>query len=65
MICRIETAIYEGILGKRIWIESDISNGLPSFNIVGLASTSVKESHERVKSAIINSGFQYPRGRKL
>lgn len=63
MICRIETAIYEGILGKRIWIESDISNGLPSFNIVGLAGTSVKESHERVKLAIINSGFPYPRGR--
>lgn len=63
MISRVQTAIYEGIEGKKIWIEADISRGLPSFNIVGLAGASIKESHERVKSAIINSGFEYPRGR--
>ena len=54
MISRVQTAIYEGIEGKKIWIEADISRGLPSFNIVGLAGASIKESHERVKSAIIN-----------
>lgn len=63
MICRVQTAIYEGVEGKNICIETDINRGLPSFNIVGLAGASIKESHERVKSAIINSGFEYPRGR--
>lgn len=63
MIFRVQTAIYEGIEGKSIWIEADVNRGLPSFNIVGLAGASVKESQERVKSAIINSGFDYPRGR--
>lgn len=41
-------------------VEVDITRGLPSFNIVGLADTAVRESKERVRSAIINSGFNFP-----
>ena len=44
-------------------IEADVSPGLPYFNIVGLADTSVKEASERVRRAIRNSGFEYPKGR--
>lgn len=44
-------------------IETDISKGLPFFCIVGLADVSVKEASERVKRAITNSSFTFPRGR--
>jgi magnesium chelatase family protein len=49
-----------GIEAYPIEIEVDVSRGLPVVNIVGLADTSVKESRERVKSAIKNSGFEWP-----
>ena len=41
-------------------IETDVSNGLPAINIVGLPDSAIKESKERVKSAIKNSGFNWP-----
>lgn len=43
-----------------VTIETHISNGLPAFHIVGLANTAVKESKDRVRSAIINSNFEFP-----
>ncbi|AJA48126.1 competence protein ComM [Clostridium pasteurianum DSM 525 = ATCC 6013] len=60
MALQINAATFTGINGIIINVEVDISKGLPSFNIVGLADTSVKESKERVRSAIINSGFKFP-----
>jgi len=56
----INASTFTGLNGIMVSIEIDISNGLPSFSIVGLPSTSVKESKERVRSAIINSGFKFP-----
>ena len=49
-----------GIDGFLVTSEIDISAGLPSFEIVGLGDTAIKESKERVKLAIKNSGFDYP-----
>ncbi len=49
-----------GIDGFKVDIETDIVGGLPKFDVVGLGDTSVKEAKERVKSAIANSGFEYP-----
>ncbi len=49
-----------GINGEIIIVEVDIANGLPGFDIVGLPDTAVRESRERVKSAIKNSGFSFP-----
>ena len=46
-----------GLLAPRILIEVHLANGLPGFNLVGLADTEVKEARERVRSAIVNSGF--------
>lgn len=46
-----------------VTVEIDIGKGLPCFNIVGLADTSVKEARQRVRSAIINSGYMFPFGR--
>ncbi|MFD3156546.1 YifB family Mg chelatase-like AAA ATPase [Haloimpatiens sp. FM7330] len=59
----INTAALNGIDAILVSVEIDISNGLPNFNIVGLGDTAVKESKERVRSAIINSGFEFPIGR--
>lgn len=63
MISKIFTATLYGINGKVIEVEVDISYGLPSFNIVGLPEASVKESKERVRSAIKNVGFEFPSDR--
>ena len=49
-----------GINGEEITVEVDISNGLPGFDIVGLPDTAVKESRERVKAALKNSGLIFP-----
>ena len=63
MLSIINSSNLIGINGYLIKIEIDITNGIPSFNIVGLASTEIKESRERVKSAIINSGYRFPNSR--
>jgi len=63
MISKITTATIYGIDGIKIDVEVDISMGLPAFNIVGLPETSVKESKERVRSAIRNAGFEFPNDR--
>ena len=53
---------YEGSL---VTIEVDLRRGIPAVDIVGLADNAVKESRERMKSAIINSGFDFPKERVL
>ncbi len=49
-----------GINGYIVKIEIDINQGLPSYDIVGLVGTAIKESKERIRSAIKNSGLKYP-----
>lgn len=49
-----------GLSGILITVEVDISNGLPALDIVGLPDTAVRESKERVRAAIKNSGFEFP-----
>ncbi|MFA9399123.1 MAG: YifB family Mg chelatase-like AAA ATPase [Clostridiaceae bacterium] len=60
MAVRVKTSALIGIDGVIVTVEVDISRGLPAFNIVGLPNASVMESKERVRSAIINSGFEFP-----
>ena len=60
MISKIFTATLFGIDGIKVDVEVDIAYGLPAFNIVGLPEASVKESKERVRSAIKNAGFEFP-----
>jgi len=50
----------DGVTGYPIDVEVDINNGLPTLDIVGLAGTAIKESKERVRSAIKNSGYLFP-----
>lgn len=60
MLAKVKSYGLSGIEGYQVIVETDISGGLPSFDLVGLADTSIKESKERVKSAIKNSGYSYP-----
>ena len=63
MYSRIRSAICVGLEGRDVYVETDISRGLPGIGLVGLPSTTVMESRERIKSAIINSGFAFPKGK--
>ncbi|WJG09359.1 YifB family Mg chelatase-like AAA ATPase [Aliiglaciecola sp. LCG003] len=49
-----------GINAPLVTIEVHLANGLPAFNLVGLAETALRESKERVRSALLNSGFEFP-----
>ncbi len=60
MLAKINSYALDGLKGYSVDVEVDINNGLPGYEMVGLASTATKESKERVRSAIKNSGFFYP-----
>ncbi|PIZ76594.1 magnesium chelatase [Candidatus Peregrinibacteria bacterium CG_4_10_14_0_2_um_filter_38_24] len=61
---KIYSCSFTGLLCRIIEVEADISNGMPSFSIVGLGDTSVQESKERVRLGIKNSGMEFPKTRK-
>jgi magnesium chelatase family protein len=56
----IRCATYEGLDAKVVEVESTLTKGLPSFSVVGMASTSINESKERVKSALLSNEFSFP-----
>lgn len=60
MLSKIKSIALNGLEGNLIEIQTDISNGLPEVDIVGLPDISVKESKKRIKSAIKNSGIEFP-----
>ncbi len=60
MLSKVISCGLLGIDGYIINVETDISNGIPSFEIVGLGDTAVKEAKERVRAAIRNSGLEFP-----
>jgi magnesium chelatase family protein len=60
MLASLRTAAIVGIDACPVHVEVDVSFGLPSFKMVGLPDASVRESRDRVKSAIRNSGFAFP-----
>lgn len=59
-LATIQTRTLYGLGGLSVRVEIHISKGLPAFSIVGLAQTAVKESKDRVRSAIINSHYDFP-----
>lgn len=63
MYSNIKTCVLYGLSGNIVEVETDISRGLPVFNIVGLPDMSIKESKERVRTAIKNSGYEFPLNR--
>lgn len=60
MLANVYSTSIHGIEGIIVEVEVDISKGLPVYSLVGLPDIAVKESKERVYSAIKNNGFQYP-----
>ncbi len=60
MICKVKSGGVLGVEGFEVEVEVDVSKGLPTFNIVGLPDSAIKESKERIRSALINSGFSFP-----
>ncbi|MGI6453007.1 MAG: YifB family Mg chelatase-like AAA ATPase [Syntrophomonadaceae bacterium] len=64
MLAVINSLVISGINAIPVRVEVDIHNGLPAFEVVGLASASIKEARERVRAAINNSGYKFP-NRKL
>ena len=63
MYSNIKTCVLTGINGHVVEVESDLSRGMPVFNIVGLPDAAIRESKERVRTAIKNSGYEFPLSR--
>lgn len=59
-LARVFSRAIQGMESPRVVVEVHVSSGLPSLTIVGLPEASVKESKERVRSALLNSGFDMP-----
>ncbi len=63
MFAKVNSLGLFGMNSYTVEVEADVARGLPSFDIVGLPDTSVKEARDRVRSAIKNCGFKFPTGR--
>jgi magnesium chelatase family protein len=63
MLASVTSCAVVGLEGALVQVEVDISRGLPSWTLVGLPDAAVRESGERVRSAIKNSGLRFPQGR--
>ncbi|HVL94792.1 MAG TPA: YifB family Mg chelatase-like AAA ATPase, partial [Solirubrobacteraceae bacterium] len=60
MLAQVTSFALDGVESRRVTVEADIRGGLPAFNVVGLADKAVREARERVRAAIVNSGFEFP-----
>ena len=56
----VMSAVLQGLFVVPVYVEADVSNGLPMFHMVGYLSSEVKEASERVRTAIRNSGISIP-----
>jgi magnesium chelatase family protein len=63
VLARVVTFALHGLDSRRVVVEVDQRSGLPAFTIVGLADRAVREARERVRSALQNSGFEFPQQR--
>jgi len=63
VISRIHSAALVGVEAALVQVEVDVANGLPAFYTVGLPDSAVRESRERVRTAIKNAGFKFPNDR--
>lgn len=63
MYSKVKTCVLQGLSGFVVEVETDISRGMPNFNIVGLPDAAIKESKERVRTAIKNSDYEFPLNR--
>lgn len=62
-LARVATRCRQGISASMVWVEAHLSPGLPTIALVGMSATVVKDAKERVRSAIISSGYRWPDAR--
>jgi magnesium chelatase family protein len=60
MLTTLRSFTLDGITARALRVEVDVLPGLPSFTIVGLPDAAVREARERVRAALVNSGFEFP-----
>src|SRR3954471_9684596 len=60
MLASAATFAVHGVDAVEVTVEADVRPGLPSFTIVGLPDAAVRESRERVRAALVNSGWDFP-----
>jgi magnesium chelatase family protein len=60
MLAGARTFTIDGVSAREVEVEVDVHRGLPAFSIVGLPDAAVRESRERVRAALVNSGFEFP-----
>ncbi len=60
MLATIPSSVVQGVDGHPVSVEVHVSNGLPSYTLVGLPDASCRESRDRVRAAILSSGFRWP-----
>lgn len=63
MLASVRTFTLIGVEARDVVVEVDVQSGLPSFSVVGLPDAAVRESRERVRAAVTNSGFDFPQNR--
>jgi magnesium chelatase family protein len=61
----IRSRALDGLSAPEVTVEVHLANGLPSFTLVGLADTEVKEARERVRAALQNSGLAFPHNKRI
>ena len=61
----VQSRALLGLQAPPVTVEVHLANGLPSFTLVGLADVEVKEARERVRSALQNSGFEFPSNQRI
>lgn len=61
----VASRALDGLQAPPVQVEVQLANGLPSFTLVGLAETEVKESRERVRAALQQSGFAFPHNKRI
>ncbi|MEJ8835450.1 YifB family Mg chelatase-like AAA ATPase [Ramlibacter sp. AN1133] len=64
-LCLVQSRALVGLEAAAVTVEVHLANGLPNFTLVGLAETEVKEARERVRSALLNSGLEFPHNKRI
>lgn len=64
-LARVHSRALQGLQARPVGVEVHLANGLPSFTLVGLADTEVKEARERVRAAIAHSGLEFPASQRI
>ena len=63
MLAAVATFALEGVHAQEVTVEVDVRRGLPDFTLVGLPDRAIRESRERVRAALLNSGLEFPQKR--